>query len=265
MEQKNLKDNENNNINSDISSNEIYNNKNNKQIKESIIFSNTQEFSSGDTLFGNNYAKYYLNNKILSSKTCFDLRPKKMGNLYVFLFINNQPIFAIGNNKLYLVIIYELVLHFSFFILMKTIIKSLFLYMKIMLISFYLNCFICHMFIYLINPGIPNIKYYAKKFIRSEQYIKLKEKEKKNYYLCEICNIIVNIQDAIQHCEECDICIKQLDHHCYWTGKCIAKNNVWAFNLFSLGTLLYIVWYFIMIIYWIILQIAHYNSLNKQK
>ena len=134
-----------------------------------------------------------------------------------------------------------------------------------MLISFYLNCFICHMFIYLINPGIPNIKYYAKKFIRSEQYIKLKEKEKKNYYLCEICNIIVNIQDAIQHCEECDICIKQLDHHCYWTGKCIAKNNVWAFNLFSLGTLLYIVWYFIMIIYWIILQIAHYNSLNKQK
>ena len=239
MEQKNLKDNENNNINSDISSNEIYNNKNNKQIKESIIFSNTQEFSSGDTLFGNNYAKYYLNNKILSSKTCFDLRPKKMGNLYVFLFINNQPIFAIGNNKLYLVIIYELVLHFSFFILMKIIIKNLFLYMK--------------------------IKYYAKKFIRSEQYIKLKEKEKKNYYLCEICNIIVNIQDAIQHCEECDICIKQLDHHCYWTGKCIAKNNVWAFNLFSLGTLLYIVWYFIMIIYWIILQIAHYNSLNKQK
>ena len=269
MEQNNLKEKTNINNNSDliIDSNEMnhFKKKNNKQNKDNIIFASTQDFSSGDTLFGNNYAKYYLNNKFLTSKECFHLRPKKMGNLYVYFFIKNKPILAIGNNKLYLVIIYELTLQISFFLIMKTIINSLFLYMKFMLISFYLNCFICHMFIYLINPGIPDIKYYSKIFFKNENYIKMKEEEKKNYRLCEICNIIVNIKDEIEHCDECDICINKLDHHCYWTGKCIAQNNIWAFHFFSIGTLLYIVWYFILIIYWIILKIAHYNSMKMMK
>ena len=119
---------------------------------------------------------------------------------------------------------------------MKTIVNAIFPYMKYMLISFYLNCFITHMFIYLINPGIPDKKYYSKTFLKSEKYVKMKEEEKKNYYLCEICNIIINRKDEIDHCDECGICLKKYDHHCYWTGKCIAKNNMWAFTLFSIGT-----------------------------
>ena len=238
---------------------------NNTNNKTNILFSSTQDFSSCDTLFGNNYIKYYLNNKFLSSKTCTHSRPKKMGNYYVYFFINEQPLFAIGNNKLSLVIIYEFLLQFSFIFLAKTIINEIFPYMKYMLISFYLNCFISHMFIYLINPGIPDIKYYSKTFIKSENYIKMKDEEKKYYYLCEICNIIIHRKDEIDHCEDCGICLKKYDHHCYWTGKCIAKNNYWAFNTFSLGTLLYIIWYFIIIIYWIILKIAHYSTLNHKK
>lgn len=238
---------------------------NNIPKKTNLLFSSIEDFSSCDTLFGNNYIKYHLNNKFLSSKKCFHIRPKKMGNLYVYFFINDQPLFAIGNNRLSLVIIYELILQISFIVLMKTIIKDLLPYMKYMLISFYLNCFICHMFIYLINPGIPDIKYYSKIFIKSENYIKMKNEEKKNYYLCEICNIIVNSNDNIEHCEDCGICLKDTDHHCYWTGKCITKKNIWAFNFFSIGTLVYIVWYFIMIIFWIILQIAHYSSIKKKK
>ena len=236
---------------------------NNNLTKKNALFSSTQEFSSGDTLYGNNYLKYYLNNKLLSSHQ--HIKPKKMGNLYVFLFINDQPIFAIGNFSLSLVIIYELLLQISFIIIMKTIINKLFPYMKYMLVSFYLNCFFSHMFLYLINPGIPNIKYYSKIFLKSENYMKLNEEEKKGFHLCEVCNIIVNYKDDIDHCNHCGICIKKYDHHCYWTGKCIGKNNLWAFTLFTLGTLLYIVWYFILIIFWIILQIAHFNSLNFKK
>lgn len=252
------------NYNSYLKSN---NNKNNysKQLNNLNISSSAQDFSSCDTLYGNNYIKYYLNNKFLLSKRCFHLRPKKMGNLYVYFFINDQPIFAIGNNNLSLVIIYQLILQLSFILLMKTLIKGVFPYMKYMLLSFYLNCFICHMFIYLINPGIPNIEYYSKTFLKSEKYIRMNEQEKKNYYLCEICNIIIDSRDRIDHCEECGICLKRHDHHCYWTGKCIANNNIWAFHFFSIGTLIYIVWYFIIIIYWIILQIAHYATIRKQK
>ena len=96
-------------------------NANNTSTETNILFSSTQDFSSGDTLYGNNFIKYYLNNKFLPSNKLFHLRPKKMGNLYVSFFINDQPIFAIGNNKLSLVIIYEVTLHISFIILMITI------------------------------------------------------------------------------------------------------------------------------------------------
>ena len=50
-----------NNINKDV------NNRINTLSKTSILSFNAQDFSSGDTLFGNNYIKYYLNNKMLSS------------------------------------------------------------------------------------------------------------------------------------------------------------------------------------------------------
>ena len=236
----------------------------NKNARANISFSSTQDFSSGDTLYGNNYIKYYLNNKFLSSKESYHLRPKKMGNLHVFLFINEEPLFAIGNVSLFLVCLYELLLHISFVIIMSTIIKKLFLYMEIMLIFFYLMCFIGHMFIYLFNPGIPDINCYSKIVMKKNNFMKMNDEEKKQYYLCEICNIIINVKDEIEHCEECGICIKKYDHHCYWTGKCIAKNNAWAFTLFTFGTLLYYVWYFILIIYWIILQIAHYSSIKKE-
>jgi len=260
---KNIKNlnNENKNLNINNINREV-NNRINTLSKTSILSFNAQDFSSGDTLFGNNYIKYYLNNKMLSSNTCLHSRPKKMGNLYVFFFINNQPIFSIGNNKLSLVMIYELILQLSFIIMMKTLIKEVLPYMKYMLLCFYLNCFIGHMYIYLINPGIPRIEYYAKTFLKSENYKRMNEEEKKHYYLCEVCNIIVNARDGIEHCVECGICLKNHDHHCYWTGKCIAKNNIWIFHLFSIGTLIYIVWYFIIIIFWLILKIAHFSSLN---
>ena len=270
IELKNFEENKENNPSLNSESDKInyskqINNTNNISTKTSILFSSTQDFSSGDTLYGNNYIKYYFNNKLLSSNELFHLKPKKMGNLYVSFFINDQPIFAIGKNKLSLVIIYELTLHLSFIILMITIMKSLFLYMKIMHLSFYFICFISHMFIFLINPGIPDIQYYSKTFLKSEKYVKMTHEERKNYYLCETCNIIVNSRDGVEHCDECGICLKKHDHHCYWTGKCIAKNNLWAFTFFTLGTLLYIVWYFILIIFWIILKIAHFNAIYKEK
>ena len=263
-ELKSLEEDKNNNIDLNNELN-IINSKKLSNANNNILFSSTQDFSSGDTLFGNNYIKYYLDNKILSSKNYCKERPKKMGNLYVYFFIKEQPLFAIGNNRISLVIIYELLLQFSFIVLMNTIIKEVLPYMKYMLLSFYLNCFISHMYIYLINPGIPDIKLYSKSILKSENFTKMKDEDKKNYYLCEICNIIVNLKDNIEHCEDCGICLKKYDHHCYWTGKCIAKNNIWAFNLFSLGTLIYIVWYFIIIIFWMILKIAYFSSIKHQK
>lgn len=34
------------------------------------------------------------------------------------------------------------------------------------------------------------------------------------------------------HCYECEVCVKDLDHHCPWTGKCIGRKNLQFFYLF---------------------------------
>ena len=51
------------------------------------------------------------------------------------------------------------------------------------------------------------------------------------------------------HCYECGLCVDDLDHHCPWTGKCIAKKNLQRFHgflyslcfhlLFVVSTLIY--------------------------
>ena len=206
------------------------------------------EFKISDKLYGNNYIKYY--SKISSSKKCCNSAIKKMGNYYVYFFFNEQPLIVIGDKKKSFVIIYELILQLSFIILMITI-KSIPLYLKYILSLIYLNCFFCHMFIYLTNPGIPSIEHYTKIFLKSEKYMKMSEQQKKNYYLCEICNIAINYSEDIEHCDDCDICVEKYDHHCYWTGKCISKKIIWAFYLFVFGSMIYILWYFVVIIYWI--------------
>ena len=206
------------------------------------------EFKISDKLYGNNYIKYY--SKISSSKKCCNSAIKKMGNYYVYFFFNEQPLIVIGDKKKSFVIIYELILQLSFIILMITI-KSIPLYLKYILSLIYLNCFFCHMFIYLTNPGIPSIEHYTKIFLKSEKYMKMSEQQKKNYYLCEICNIAINYSEDIEHCDDCDICVEKYDHHCYWTGKCISKKIIWVFYFFVFGTMIYILWYFVVIIYWI--------------
>ena len=224
------------------------------QINLTTTTTNEIDFKLSDKLFGNNYINYYLENNCSLSKCFFNPKIKKMGNLKVYFFINDKPLIVLGDKKKSLIIIYEIILHISFFILYVTIIKSIPFYFKWLLILIYINCFLCHMFIYLFNPGIPSINHFLKNFLKSEKYMKMNEERKKDYYTCEICNIIFKYTEDIDHCEECDICVKKFDHHCFWTGKCITKKNIWAFYFFSFGTMAYILWYFTIIIYWVISQ-----------
>lgn len=47
---------------------------------------------------------------------------------------------------------------------------------------------------------------------------------------CGRCN--VDRPRTATHCYECGVCVDQLDHHCPWTGKCIAKRNIQTFRIF---------------------------------
>ena len=84
----------------------------------------------------------------------------------------------------------------------------------------------------LINPGIAERKYYQGNY-------KNKILEKNKWLYCTKCNIIFPKELRITHCTECNICIKNIDHHCPWTGKCIAKKNIKYFYTFVLSLFIY--------------------------
>ena len=219
-----------------------------------VTTSNETETKIHNTLYKNNYLNYYLNNK--NSCSCFNSKIKKMGDLKVYCFFNEQPLIVIGNKKGSLALIYEISLQLSFIIFIALLYKTIPFFMDISLFLIYLNCFLCHIFIFLSNPGIPSIDHYVKIVMKSENYINMNEEEKKNYYECDKCNIMFNDRENIEHCDECDICVENIDHHCFWTGKCITKKNIWPFYFFAFGTMIYILWYLVIIIYWAATQVG---------
>ena len=51
--------------------------------------------------------------------------------------------------------------------------------------------------------------------------------ENKGY--CSICKVSFDPKNKVKHCGFCGVCVEQMDHHCVWVGKCIAKNNLYYF------------------------------------
>lgn len=58
---------------------------------------------------------------------------------------------------------------------------------------------------------------------------------------CDICNVYQVTSKRILHCQECNVCILGLDHHCPWMGKCIGKRNMTVFSIFNCCWILYMV------------------------
>ena len=85
----------------------------------------------------------------------------------------------------------------------------------------YYNFLFSILIIFLINPGIPSRKFFSKNY---------KIKENQMYYCCNKCNIVAPVELNTAHCELCNICILNYDHHCIWTGKCIGKGNIIFFE-----------------------------------
>jgi hypothetical protein len=48
--------------------------------------------------------------------------------------------------------------------------------------------------------------------------------------VCNICKVDRPL--TASHCYTCNVCVDELDHHCPWTGKCIAKKNLQVFYIF---------------------------------
>jgi hypothetical protein len=80
---------------------------------------------------------------------------------------------------------------------------------------------------FLKNPGLATFKKVVYKNLTAE---------KKRDYWCVECRIVM--WQGVEHCEDCNVCVEELDHHCPWTSKCIAKGNlvpfyIWLCSMFS--------------------------------
>ena len=188
------------------------NNKNNNEI--SISTNNEIKNISNDTIKGTltNLKPYYFY--------------AKLGNTYTFFGDKDgSPLIVIGPHwNMYVCFCSIMSLIYIFFLVHYWNYLNI-LFKLAGLISF-LTYLISYTYIFLINPGIP--KY-------DENAILGKPREK--YSFCRKCGIWKNMDNNVYHCFDCDICIEGYDHHCPWTGKCIAKKNVNIFYVFLVSIL----------------------------
>lgn len=148
----------------------------------------------------------------------------KLGNTYTFFGDKEgSPLIVIGPHYIKYVGLCSFVSLIFIFFLCKYW-TNLNLFFKFSGIIIYLTFFISYTYTFLVNPGIPKSDGNASR-----------PKEKHKY--CGICGIWINLEDNIEHCFDCNICYEGYDHHCPWTGKCIAKRNLNSFYLFLVSIL----------------------------
>ena len=112
------------------------------------------------------------------------------------------------------------------------------------LIYYFLSFFVYFFFnrCALINPGI----------------VQNKKRDENNTEFCNICHVYYNPNKKVEHCNMCNVCVENIDHHCVWVGKCVGKNNVFSFYamLVSIGIV------YAYIIYLAFFQYSH--KVNKK-
>ena len=90
------------------------------------------------------------------------------------------------------------------------------------------------------------------------------KEEKKLYQRCRKCNLIVPKKLRVCHCKICDICVMDYDHHCPWTGKCIAEYNKPFFYVFIFSLLVYIFAIFVCFLTFIIYMQDELDKKHKK-
>lgn len=73
-------------------------------------------------------------------------------------------------------------------------------YFKMIGIGLYFTQLISYILTALINPGFPKKEMNLKYMVKNVPF--------KNFRICGVCNVIMNIDESTSHCEDCNICIE---------------------------------------------------------
>ena len=135
----------------------------------------------------------------------------KIGKNLCFGFDKNyEPFFVIGPHW-YLFILLSIIIFILCYFLFSQFIKIYGSYLIFSILFFFV--YFLYILNFLLNPGLI-IKHIA---------------IDKNNYQCSECKVFYNKADNVDHCNFCNVCVKGLDHHCVWIGKCVGKGNIYTF------------------------------------
>ncbi|CAI2374379.1 unnamed protein product [Moneuplotes crassus] len=76
----------------------------------------------------------------------------------------------------------------------------------------------------LINPGLLNNKYHSSNSVPGDI------EEGHQALNCNYCQ--TQVTERFKHCRDCNKCIKDFDHHCWWLNTCIGSSNYKYFILY---------------------------------
>ena len=146
-------------------------------------------------------------------------RPRftKLGNCYA-LFVNESLFVVIGPHWPLIFCVAPIIVSVLVGFLLL-IAPEMEFYYQIIGTCIILTALIAYLHTALKDPGI----------VLSEYESDLEEDTTGSTTLCRKC--LVFRDNTVEHCEDCDVCLKDLDHHCIFTGKCIAKGNICSFYL----------------------------------
>ena len=158
----------------------------------------------------------------ISKKTVYSYK-----NIIIFLFLNITTIFL------------------SFFILMPYFYNPAF---SICYLIISLSIFCLYIPLSFSNPGIIINKEYP-------DLLDIVEKEEEVENFCPYC--LVKEEYKSKHCLICQKCVREFDHHCFWIGNCIGKNNYTLFFIFLVYIILNILFNCGISCYYLIMEIAY--------
>ena len=173
-----------------------------------------------------------------------------IGNLYVFGFFDNNsdPLFCIDKQWYLHLIIYSiefLVFYFG----NKYLFSNLESYKQIIFNLLLIIFFFIYTALIMLNPGIV---------IKNQKI----NKQSMDFIYCRKCKMYSLTERNTQHCYDCEVCVKKLDHHCSVVRRCITNKNFWLFVGMIVG---FVLIYIYSLINLVIYLLGNYKKLKNKK
>ena len=160
--------------------------------------------------------------ELSSDEGKIDLSLKRnFGSNLPLFYCKGEPLITVGPDWTYFVVTYLICL-FIFIIMYTLKLNHINFILKYFYITYFAFFSINYILLCFINQGIPTEK-------------KGEASKKPNDYLqCAHCHTIVHkdYPYITFHCEICNVCVEDFDHHCPFATKCVGKGNKRYFNVF---------------------------------